>query len=103
LTIGRLESSLSGVVVWDNDGEELDGEESLCGSWLDIGVKGDGLGELGRCEEFGVLEEDGTMFRIVSIEGSTKGIGKTCWTKFASCVEEGKKGVSSWKVTLVDM
>jgi len=31
------------------------------------------------------------MFGVVYIESSTKGIGKTCWTKFTSCVEEGNK------------
>jgi len=47
-------------------------------------VGGDGPGELGGCEEFGVLEEDGIVFGIVFIERSTKGIGKTCWKKIAS-------------------
>lgn len=37
------------------------------------------------------------------MEGSTKGISKTYWIEFTSCVHEGKNRVSSKKVTLVDM
>jgi len=40
------------------------------------------------------LEEHGIVIRIVFIDGSTKGISKTFWTKFTSCVEKRKKGVS---------
>jgi len=55
--------------MWDDDNDGLDEEDSLCGIWLDIRVEGDGLSGLGGCEEFWVLEEDGTKFGIVFIEG----------------------------------
>jgi len=48
------------------------------------------------------LEKDGIGFGIVFIEGLTKDISKTYCTKFASCEDEGKKDVSSKKVTLAD-
>jgi len=37
------------------------------------------------------------------MQGSNKGIDKTWWITLTSRVEEEKKGVSSKKVTLVDM
>jgi len=36
MTIGHLESSLLGVVVWNDDGEGLDEEDSSCGIGLVI-------------------------------------------------------------------
>jgi len=47
MAIGQLESWWSRVIVWDDDGEGLDEEDSLCDIWLDMGVEGGGLGELG--------------------------------------------------------
>jgi len=34
---------------------------------------------------------------------STKGTGRTCWTKLTCYAEGGKKGVDTKKVTLVDI
>jgi len=49
------------------------------------------------------LGEVGIVFGIGYTKGSTKNIGKTCWTKLTSCVEEEKKEFPSKNVTLADM
>jgi len=72
IAIGKLESSLLGDIVWNNDGEGLHEEDSPCGIGLIIrfscwevirGGGGDGPGELGCWEEFGLFGDVGNSVR----------------------------------------
>ena len=53
MAMGQLESSLSRVMVWDDECEGPDEEDSWCATGQVIWVYGDGLDELVWWEELG--------------------------------------------------